>query len=57
MPENLKTFIFHKDKLKNVLDYLSKHYEILEIDNKRFFKYENLYFDTDDYFFYHQHHL
>lgn len=49
-------FIFHRDQLANIFDYLSKHYEILEIDNKRLFKYQNLYFDTDNYLFYYQHH-
>lgn len=49
-------FIFHEDHLIFILDYLSRHYEILEIDNNRLFGYQNLYFDTDDYFFYRQHH-
>lgn len=49
-------FVFHKDKLKSVFDYLCEHYEILEINQSRCFKYESLYYDTDDYFFYHQHH-
>jgi hypothetical protein len=49
-------FIFHKNQLIFILEYLSRNYEILEIDNNRLFGYQNLYFDTDDYFFYHQHH-
>jgi len=49
-------FIFQKDKLTSVFDYLYKDYQILEIDKKRSFTYENLYYDTDDYFFYYQHH-
>jgi len=49
-------FIFHRDKLTSVFDYLYKNYQVLEIDKKRAFKYDNLYFDTDDFFFYHQHH-
>jgi len=49
-------FIFHKDKLKYVFDYLYKNYQILEIDKNRAFRYENLYYDTDDRFFYNQHH-
>jgi hypothetical protein len=49
-------FIFHRDKLQSVLDYLRSDYQVLEIDNKRSFRYENLYYDTDDHFFYHQHH-
>ena len=49
-------FIFHGDQLIPIFDYLSQNYEVLEIDNNRSFKYQNLYFDTDDYFFYRQHH-
>lgn len=49
-------FVFHKDKLPAVLDCLSDHYGILEINRNRTFRYESLYYDTDDYFFYHQHH-
>ena len=49
-------FIFHRDKLQSVFDYLRPDYQVLEINNKRSFLYENLYYDTDDYFFYHQHH-
>lgn len=51
-----RKFIFHKDKLADVFDYLYKDYKILEIDNNRVFKYENLYYDTDDHFFYYLHH-
>ena len=46
--------LFKVDVLKST--GLARQYEVLEIDNKRFFKYQNLYFDTDDFFFYHQHH-
>jgi len=49
-------FVFHRDKLPFVFDYLNGHYGILEINRNRVFKYESLYYDTDDYFFYHQHH-
>lgn len=49
-------FLFHEKHLKTVIDHLSQHYEILEIGRSRDFRYENLYYDTDDYFFYHQHH-
>lgn len=49
-------FVFHRNKLDAVFDFLRKGYSVLEIDKKRVFKYENLYYDTDDYFFYHQHH-
>lgn len=49
-------YIFHTDLLGAVFDYLSVDYQILEIEGSRSFEYETLYFDTDDYFFYHQHH-
>lgn len=49
-------FIFHRDKLQAFFDYLHPDYQVLEINNKRSFRYENLYYDTDDHFFYHQHH-
>jgi hypothetical protein len=49
-------FVFHKDKLPFVFDYLYGKYGILEINKNRIFKYESLYYDTDDYIFYHMHH-
>lgn len=51
-----RKFIFHKDKLKSVFDYLMDGYKVLEIGTNRAFKYENLYYDTEDRFFYSQHH-
>lgn len=51
-----KKFIFHKDKLKPVFDYLRNDYQVLEINGNRAFKYENVYYDTENHFFYHQHH-
>jgi hypothetical protein len=51
-----RKFVFRKDKLPAVLDYLRKDYRVLEIDGKRVFQYENLYYDTGDHFFYCQHH-
>lgn len=49
-------FVFHADKLQSVLEYLRKDYGVLEINNKRIFLYQTLYYDTDDYYFYRQHH-
>ncbi len=49
-------FIFHKDLLCSVLDNLSNHYTILEIDGNRISAYKNLYFDTEDHRFYNDHH-
>jgi hypothetical protein len=51
-----RKFLFHKNKLPSVFDYLLNDYRILEIDHVRVFRYENLYYDTDDHFFYCQHH-
>ena len=49
-------YLLHKSMLPVVFDYLSCSHKILECDNKRIFRYQNLYFDNDDYFFYKQHH-
>ncbi len=49
-------FVFHRDKIVAIFDALSGDYKILEIGNNRSFTYETLYYDTDDYLFYHQHH-
>ena len=49
-------FIFHKSRLKSLFDYLYRDYKILEIDGRRLFSYETLYYDTDDFLFYRQHH-
>jgi hypothetical protein len=49
-------FIFSKDKLNDLLIGLEPYYQILEIDGKRKFSYESLYFDTYDFLFYRQHH-
>jgi hypothetical protein len=49
-------YMFHRDRLAPVLDFLSGDYEILEIGNRRSFRYMSLYYDTDDFMFYHQHH-
>ncbi|MDA3837711.1 MAG: polyphosphate polymerase domain-containing protein [Candidatus Delongbacteria bacterium] len=49
-------YVFHKNKLPDVLDFLKKHYSILEMGNKRFFRYENIYLDTDEHQFYISHH-
>ena len=49
-------FIFHIEKLSPIFEHVSALYKIVEIDNKRAPGYENLYYDTDDLLFYHQHH-
>jgi hypothetical protein len=48
-------FIFNIELLNNFLDRLSANYSILEIDGRRIFQYESLYFDTDKFALYNQH--
>ena len=49
-------FVFSQNKLLQLLDSLKPYYRILEIEDKRSFVYDNTYFDTDEFFFYTQHH-
>ena len=42
--------------LLKVIHKLSYHYRVLEIKGVRLSAYQSLYFDTDDFQFYHQHH-
>ena len=49
-------FVFSQNKLLQLLDRLKPFYQILEIEGKRTFTYDNTYFDTDEFFFYTQHH-
>jgi hypothetical protein len=48
-------YICHISKLGSILDLMSKDYKILEINGKRHSHYSNLYFDTKDLTFYHNH--
>lgn len=50
-----RKFLLTEKQLIEVLHELPKKYQVLEIDNKRIFSYDNVYMDTDDYLFYHQH--
>ena len=49
-------FIFNEEKLPELLEALKDNYNILEISNKRESLYKTMYFDTDDFKFYTQHH-
>lgn len=49
-------FVFRRDQLKSILNGLGNDYSVLTIDGKRAFGYETLYFDTEDGFFFRQHH-
>ena len=49
-------FVFSQSNLKQLLEKLIPFYQILEIDGKRSFMYDNTYFDTDQFLFFIQHH-
>lgn len=49
-----KYLLTSKDFIK-MLPELKKGYDILEINNKKVFSYDNVYMDTEDYLFYNQH--
>lgn len=49
-------FMFHIDRLPEILESLKDKYSVLEIENKRNFAYRSLYYDTDKLGFYKKHH-
>ena len=49
-------FVFELDLLAKVLDEIKPHYYVLDINDKRMSSYRSLYFDTDDFEFYFEHH-
>lgn len=49
-------YIFHIRHFDALLDELKDHYHVLQIENKRMFAYESVYFDTDSYQLYRFHH-
>lgn len=49
-------YVFHISKLQEILEEVQPYYDILEIGSNRIFKYESLYFDTDDFQLYKFHH-
>ena len=49
-------FIFNEEKLPELLEELKDDYKILEISKKRESQYKTMYFDTEDFKFYTQHH-
>ncbi len=48
-------YIFQIHQLKSLLEDLQAHYFVLEINGKRVLPYANIYFDTKEFFFYHEH--
>jgi hypothetical protein len=49
-------FKFHIKKLPEFLERISEEYSVLEINNTRLHKYESLYFDTENFLLFIQHH-
>lgn len=49
-------YIFREDQLPSLLHALMDGYRVLEVNGKRANRYQTLYFDTPDFFLYHQHH-
>ena len=49
-------FVFHRQRLLSLLKAMVPFYKVLEINDQRLFKYDSLYFDTENFLFYHQHH-
>ena len=48
-------YVFTARKLTDLVNLLSKHYQVLEINKLRILPYSTTYLDTSDCFFYHQH--
>ncbi len=49
-------YFFDRSKLNGILYELRPDYRLLEINGERLFSYQNIYFDTKDFFCYTQHH-
>jgi len=49
-------FIVQTEIIPAILDHLQNEFDILEIEGKRQFEYENQYYDTSDFKFFNQHH-
>jgi len=49
-------YVFHASKLKSFLTSLKKEYKVLSVNEQRMTLYENIYFDTQDFKSYHDHH-
>jgi len=49
-------FIFNKDLFDSILSKIKNDYQILSINNKKSASYRTLYFDTDQFKFYNDHH-
>lgn len=49
-------YVFHVNQFAELLEEIREQYYVLEIEGKRAFSYESLYFDTEDYQLYKFHH-
>lgn len=49
-------YVFHVKHFPDMLAAIAGHYKVLDIDGNRLFKYETIYFDTEDRFLYRMHH-
>ncbi len=49
-------FVIPVDKLLTIIAELEQDYSVLEIRDRRYFRYQSTYFDTDDLSLYHLHH-
>ena len=50
-----RKYLITEKQLKGILNDLKSDFNVLEIDSKRIFSYDNIYMDTGDYHFYNQH--
>lgn len=49
-------FVFNQSQLLSILEQLKSSYNMLEVKDCCLFKYDNTYFDTNDFLFFRQHH-
>lgn len=49
-------YFFRADLLPEILRKIGQYYNVLEIENRRCFQYDSLYYDTPNFKLYHQHH-
>ena len=55
MQRSEKKYIIKEDMLLELLSSVKNEFQILEIEGKRSFSYDNIYMDTKEYLFYYQH--
>ena len=48
-------FLLNWKQFSSILEELKDKFNVLEIDGKKVFNYDNVYMDTSDYLFYNQH--